>query len=85
MRFRGARRTRRQFIGEVAAAGVIPTHTPSVAMVGAVGGIPTVYFFLGQLHWDPTGVEVPYRPPHGMRSGQPLASLSEEEMRNAFG
>jgi hypothetical protein len=40
-----------------------------------------VSFFLDQPYLDMTGLGEPYRPPRGLRSGQPLAALSEEAFR----
>jgi hypothetical protein len=43
---------------------------------------PVVSFFLDQPYLDATGLDEPYRPPQGMRAGQAVASLSEQEFRN---
>ncbi len=84
MRFATVRRTRRQFIREVA-AGVIIIESMPVPPSCAPSGTPAVSFFLDQPYWDPTGMQVPYRPPRGTRSGQGLVELSDAELRNAFG
>jgi hypothetical protein len=41
---------------------------------------PVVSFHLDQPYLDLTGLEKPYVPPAGMRSGAPLAALGEEEV-----
>ncbi len=84
MRFARVRRTRRQFIREVAAGVVVIESIPLPALC-APRGKPAVSFFLDQPYWDPTGLQAPYRPPRGTRSGQALVELSEAEWRNAFG
>ena len=43
---------------------------------------PVVSFFLDQPYLDPSGVGEPYLPPHGLRGGEPLARLSERELRH---
>ena len=45
---------------------------------------PVVSFHLDQPYLDLTGLEKPYVPPAGMRSGAPLAALSEEEVLSRF-
>jgi hypothetical protein len=45
---------------------------------------PVVSFHLDQPYLDLTGLEKPYVPPAGMRSGAPLAALSEEEILSRF-
>ena len=54
------------------------------ARVGVLRTRPNaaVSFFLDQPHLDMTGLGKPYRPPQGLRAGQPLARLSEQEFRN---
>jgi hypothetical protein len=41
-----------------------------------------VSFFLDQPYLDMSGLGKPYRPQQGLRAGQPLARLSEQEFRN---
>ena len=43
---------------------------------------PVVSFFLDQPYLDMSGVGEPYLPPRGLRGGQPLARLSERELRH---
>ena len=43
---------------------------------------PVVSFFLDQPYLDPSGVGKPYLPPQGLRGGEPLARLSERELRH---
>ncbi len=45
---------------------------------------PVVSFHLDQPYLDLTGLEKPFVPPAGMRSGAPLAALSEEEVFSRF-
>ncbi len=45
---------------------------------------PVVSFHLDQPYLDMTGRGIPYRPPPGMRSGQPVAELSEHAFRSAL-
>jgi hypothetical protein len=45
---------------------------------------PVVSFHLDQPYLDLTGLEKPYVPPSGMRSGAPLAALSEEQVLSRF-
>jgi len=45
---------------------------------------PVISFHLDQPYLDLTGRETPYVPPAGMRSGAPLAALSEEEVLSRF-
>jgi hypothetical protein len=53
-----------------------PRRTPARA--------PVVSFFLDQPYLDMSGLGVPYLPPEGLRGGEPLASLSEEQLRSIF-
>lgn len=54
------------------------------ARVGVLRTRPNavVSFFLDQPHLDTSGLGKPYRPPQGLRAGQPLARLSEQEFRH---
>ena len=45
---------------------------------------PVVSFHLDQPYLDLTGLEKPYVPPAGLRSGAPLAALSEEQVFSRF-
>jgi hypothetical protein len=45
---------------------------------------PVVSFHMDQPYLDMTGTAVPYIPPAGTRSGQPLAELSAEEFYACF-
>jgi hypothetical protein len=45
---------------------------------------PVVSFHMDQPYLDMTGTAVPYIPPAGTRSGQPLAKLSAEEFYACF-
>jgi hypothetical protein len=46
---------------------------------------PVVSFHLDRPYLDLTGLETPYIPPAGMRSGAPLAALGEEELSRFYG
>ena len=46
---------------------------------------PVVSFHLDRPYLDLTGLEQPYVPPSGMRSGAPLAALSDEELSRFYG
>ena len=69
--------TRREFLVTVPVAGTAFVMMPSLAIKNA----PVVSFHLDQPYLDITGLEKPYVPPVGMRSG---ASLSEEEVFSRF-
>lgn len=56
----------------------------SSAVAQGTPGEPVVSFHLDQPYLDVTGLEKPYVPPVGMRSGAPLAALSEEEVLSRF-
>jgi hypothetical protein len=43
---------------------------------------PVVSFFLDQPYVDTSGLGVPYLPPRGLRAGQPLAALGQQEFRS---
>jgi len=45
---------------------------------------PVVSFHMDQPYLDMTGTAIPYIPPAGTRSGQPLAELSVEEFYACF-
>jgi hypothetical protein len=45
---------------------------------------PVVSFHLDQPYLDLTGLEQPYVPPAGLRSGAPLAALSEQELLSRY-
>ncbi|MGH9561666.1 MAG: hypothetical protein ACRD3S_09455 [Terracidiphilus sp.] len=44
---------------------------------------PVISFYMDRLFVDHTGAAMPYHSPLGMRSGAPLAHLSEEALRRA--
>jgi len=69
--------SRRKFLIAMPAAGAALALMPSLAIKNA----PVVSFHLDQPYLDLTGLEKPYVPPVGMRSG---ASLSEEEVFSRF-
>jgi len=45
---------------------------------------PVVSFHMDQPYLDMTGTAVPYHPPAGTRSGQPIADLSVEDFYACF-
>ena len=57
---------------------------PLAPVAQAAPVAPVVSFHLDQPYLDLTGLEKPYVPPAGMRSGAPLAALSEEEVFSRF-
>jgi hypothetical protein len=83
--------TRRAFVKSFAFAGtafaVLPSalhaalHAPGQS--AAAMRQPVVSFYMDRLYLDPTGTAIPYLSPLGMRSGAPLAHLSEEAFRRA--
>jgi hypothetical protein len=91
--------SRREFLIAVPAAGAVlalapldrggpesPSGSEVLRMAGASNspGAPVVSFHLDQPYLDATGLEKPYVPPVGMRSGASLAALSEEEVLSRF-
>jgi hypothetical protein len=93
-----ASKTRREFVRQLAAGivavGVVPVTAVALSR-GAHGEgtqsmsyrlrrAPVVSFFMDQPYLDPTGQDMPYLPPRGVRSGQPLAELSEQAFRSAL-
>ena len=56
---------------------------PIDAVPSGIPGQPTpvVSFFLDQPYLDMSGLGKPYQPPRGLRAGQPLAALTEQEFR----
>jgi hypothetical protein len=72
--------SRREFLVAMPAAGAALAFAPSFTIPHA----PVVAFHLDQPYLDLTGFERPYIPPAGMRSGAPLAALSEEEVLSRF-
>ncbi len=57
---------------------------PGASVASRAAAAPVVSFHLDQPYLDLTGLEKPYVPPAGMRSGAPLAALSEEEVLSRF-
>jgi len=51
----------------------------------AIKNAPIVSFHLDQPYFDLTGLEIPYIPPAGMRSGEPLAALGDEALSRFYG
>jgi hypothetical protein len=94
----GVTTTRREFIGRAAAGAVSAASIPITAVCDlckvqetgipatphARRSVPVVSFFLDQPYLDYTGLELPYVPPRGTRSGQPVSQLSEAAFRAAF-
>jgi hypothetical protein len=86
--------TRREVLLLVPALALVPRRGPQspggseaeVASASASDALrsPVVSFHLDQPYLDLTGLEKPYIPPAGMRSGAPLAALREEEILSRF-
>ena len=86
--------SRREFLVSVPAAGAALALMPSLSISrgpqspygsdSPTPSPPVVSFHLDQPYLDLTGLEKPYVPPAGMRSGAPLAALSEEEVLSRF-
>ena len=73
--------TRREFMGHIA-GGLLVLNIPPCAAAARRTSPPAVSFFLDQPYWDPTGLEKPYLPPSGARSGR---ALDEETLRRELG
>jgi hypothetical protein len=77
--------TRRDFMGELVAAGAAMATMPSnVFAAMPPGRTAVVSIHLDQPYMDATGRELPYLPPDGVRAGAPVAHLSETEFRRHF-
>jgi hypothetical protein len=72
--------TRRDFLLTVPVAGGAIALMPSLAITP----VPVVAFHLDQPYVDLTGLEKPYVPPAGMRSGAPLADLGDEAFSRSY-
>ena len=74
----------------VPAAGAVLALAPFSRSPQSPGGsefvpsTPVVSFHLDQPYLDLTGLEKPYVPPVGMRSGASLAGLSEEQVLSRY-
>lgn len=66
-----------------AAIRVAASRGSGIALASTLAPTPTtvVSFFLDQPYRNTSGLGLPYQPPRGMRAGQPLAALSEQEFR----
>jgi hypothetical protein len=88
--------TRRDFVGQLAAAGAAVGALAMAPGTGLLTGtsassrqtcrqaVPfheVVSFHMDQPYIDPTGAATPYRPPRGARSAAPVARFSEEAFR----
>jgi hypothetical protein len=76
----------------IPASVAVPAHVPALrvavrnALSASAGRArPIVSFHLDQPYFDLTGLEKPYVPPVGMRSAEPLASLSDEALSRFYG
>jgi hypothetical protein len=83
----------KQLAGAILAAAAARVGVPPTLYGEATGALvrnrrilpqpkPVVSFFLDQPYLDMSGVGEPYLPPQGLRGGQPLARLSERELRH---
>jgi len=83
--------TRREFVMQTGAglalslvAPVGYRLSPTTPRQTAIAAMPVVSILLDQPYLDLTGRELPYRPPPGLRSAQPLAELDEQAFRSVF-
>jgi len=78
--------TRRGFIAGLAGAGaaMAAASMAPVEMCAAAARArgPVVSIHMDQPYIDPTGNAIPYHPPDGLRSAEPIARLSEVEFRS---
>jgi hypothetical protein len=86
--------TRREFLTHIAASGALVAVAPCVSLARVPAAIqspatsvatPVVSFLMDAPYLDVTGTAVPYRPPVGLRSGEPLAALSDAEYYCLYG
>lgn len=85
--------SRREFLLKVPVAGAALALSPAYAAMPARllapsfarKLAPVVSIHLDQPYVDLTGLETPYVPPAGMRSGEPLAALSDEALSRYYG
>lgn len=81
--------TRRDFMAELAAASAAMVASIAAAPIAEAAAVsraprrPVVGFHMDQPYLDVTGSAVPYLPPSGLRSADPVAHLSEENFRRA--
>jgi hypothetical protein len=73
--------SRRDFLVTVPLAGGALALLPAFTIAQG----PVLSFHLDQPYVDPTGLAEPFIPPSGMRSGAPLAALSEEALSRYYG
>jgi hypothetical protein len=79
--------TRRDFVAELAGAAIVaalPMPAKFFASAPTSGRPTVVSIHLDQPYIDATGRALPYLPPDGVRSGAPVAHLSEAEFRRRF-
>lgn len=79
--------TRRDFVAELAGAAivaVVPMPAKFFASAPMAARAAVVSIHLDQPYIDATGRALPYLPPDGVRSGAPVAHLSEAEFRRRF-
>jgi hypothetical protein len=76
--------TRREFLVTAALLPVVAIPGGPQSPGGSESVLPVVSFHLDQPYLDLTGLEKPYVPPAGLRSGAPLAALSEEEILSRY-
>ena len=73
--------TRRDFLVTAPLAGGALVLLPALTLAPG----PVLSFHLDQPYVDPTGLAQPFVPPTGMRSGAPLAALSDEALSRYYG
>jgi len=88
--------SRREFLVAVPAVALVPALAvsrspqspggwePGTSEPPVVSNASVVSFHLDQPYLDLTGLQKPYVPPVGMRSGASLAALSQEEVLSRF-
>lgn len=73
--------SRREFLWTIPLAGGALVLMPSLVLKSG----SVLSFHLDQPYVDPTGLDEPYRPPAGARSGAPLAAMSDMELSRYYG
>ena len=75
--------SRRVFLGGATTVLAAPAAGFAVPALGAIRA-PVITFAMDRPHLDWSGEGAPYRPPLGVRAGQPLAEASEDELARRF-
>jgi hypothetical protein len=79
--------TRRDFVAKLAVAGAaigaFSTARGAICAAAPPARPAVVSIHMDQPYIDVTGTAMPYRPPSGARSAEPVAHLAEEAFRGA--